>query len=410
MRTKNNRNPKADDKELKKSVLNNSIKVIAICSFLSITPTSSAAVGADIASMLTTATANAIALIKSEVAEAAENIAHMTQSIGTFSFNTVNNINNNMNTMLGSIKVATAQNAQSAQALAEVQTQASQKLATARQTIHMQDQLLKAMRKYGGNAQGFKACVTVSENKGLDSANEQAKITAALKETETLSATTLKTNLNANTYDRLKLSETEFCAAGNPSCKPSSLPGGNVNGALLFTATEEGTKEHLARTMFRENVVGLNMQGLNSTHQISSPSGQASYYQSNRMSALLSPAAYSLAYIDAQNTKTVERDGKKYSPNELIDKTVSRYYGGEESKEWQASMIAQEPRGLLVEAARLKGLSVWLSNHTYQQNLRKEANLASILLATSTPLTEEVRDLGNKAEARAIRSALPLYD
>lgn len=407
MRTKKD---KPEKKVFKGSVLGDSIKIITICTCLSFTPTSSAAVGADIASMISVATANAVALIKEEVLEAAKNIAHMTKSIGTFSFNTVTGITHNTNTMLGSIKVATAQNAQSAQALAEVQTQASQKLATARQTIHMQDQLLKAMRKYGGNAQGFKACVTVAENKGLDTANEHAKIAAALKETETLSATTLKSNLNSNIYDNLKLSETEFCAAGNPSCTPSNLPGGNVNGALLFIAAEEGSKEQLARNMFRQNIVGLNMQGLNSTAQIASPNGQASYQQSNRMSALLSPAAYSLAYIDAQNTKSIERDGQKYSPNELIDKTVGRYYGGADSKEWQASMIAQEPRGLLVETARLKGLSVWLNNHTYQQNLRKEANLAAILLATATPLSEEVRDLGNKTEARAIRSALPLFD
>lgn len=409
MKTKNNKQTEKD-KEFKGSVLGNSIKIIVICSCLSITPVSTAAVGADLASMIGVTAANAAALVKSEIAEAAKNIAHMTKSIGTFSFNTITNISTNMNTMLGSIKVATAQNSQSAQALAEVQTQSSQKLATARQTIHMQDQLLKAMRKYGGNAQGFKACVTVQENKGLDAANEHAKIDAALKETETLSAATLKSNLNANTYDKIKLAETEFCAAGNPSCSPSDLPGGNVNGALLFSAAEEGSKEQLARNQFRQNIVGLNMQGLNSTSQIASPNGQASYQQSNRMAALLSPAAYSLAYIDAQNTKTIERDGKKYSPNELIDKTVGRYYGGEDSKEWQASMIAQEPRGLLVETARLKGLSVWLNNHTYQQSLRKEANLAAVLLATSTPLSESVRDLGNKTEARAIRSALPLFD
>lgn len=408
MRIKNNKQTQ-HEKPLKKSNLSTSIKVIAICGCLSVAPTSSALVGSDIYSMLKVAAANAIALIKSEAEEAARYIGHMTASIGTFSFNTVYNINNNMNTMLGSIKVATAQNAQSAQALAEVQTQSSQKLATARQTIHMQDQLLKAMRKYGGNAQGYKACVTVAENKGLDNANEQAKITAALKETETLSATTLKANLNADTYDKLKIAETEFCAAGNPSCSPSSLPGGNVNGSLLFVAAEDGSKEQLARNMFRQNVVGLNMQGLNSTAQIASPNGQSSYNQSNRASALLSPAAYSLAYIDAQNTKNIERDGQKYSANELIDKTVSKYYGGQESKEWQASMIAQEPRGLLVEAARLKGLSVWMSNHLYQQNLRKEANLAAILLSSATPLSEDVRSLGNKAEARAIRSATSLY-
>lgn len=408
MTTRNRRKQKKDNAASKVWVLN-TLKAAVIAGSISLTPTSSAVVGSDLATMLTTAAANAAALIKQEIAEAASTIAHMTQSIGTFSYTTVNNITNNTNTMLGSIKVATAQSSQSAQTLAEIQTQASQKLATARQTIHMQDQLLKAMRKYGGNGQGFNACVTVAENKGLDKAADQTKVIAASKETETLSAISLKSNLNSSNIDKTTIAEKEFCGNGNPSCKASELPGGNVNGTLLFVATNEGSKEQLARNMFRENLLGVNMQALNSASQVSSPMGQKSYHQSNRQSALLSPAAYSLAYIDAQNTRTIERDGKKYSANELIDNTVSKYYGGPESKDWQASMIVQEPRGLLVEAARLKGLSVWLQNYMYQQNLRKEANLAAILLATAAPLSEDVRNVGNMAESRAIRSAISVY-
>lgn len=408
MTTRNRRKQNKDNASTKVWVVN-TLKASVIAGAISMTPVSHALVGSDLATMLATAAANAAALIEQEIAEAKATISHMTTSIGTFSNTTVQNITDNTNSMLGAIKVATAQNSQSSQTLAEVQTQASQKLATARQTIHMQDQLLKAMRKYGGNGQGFNACVTVAENKGLDKAADQTKVIAASKETETLSAISLKSNLNSNTFDKATIAEKEFCGNGNPSCKPSELPGGNVNGTLLFVGTNEGSKEQLARNMFRENLLGVNMQALNSASQVTSPMGQKSYHQANRQSALLSPAAYSLAYIDAQNTRTIERDGKKFSANELIDYTVGKYYGGPESKDWQASMIVQEPRGLLVEAARLKGLSVWLQNYMYQQNLRKEANLAAILLATAAPLSEDVRNVGNMAESRAIRSATSLY-
>lgn len=404
-----NRKNQNSEKSAPKNWATNTLKAAVIAGSISLAPTSSAAVGSDIFTMLSTAAANAAALIQQEIAEAAKTISHMTKSIGTFSYTTITNITNNTNSMLGAIKVATAQSSQSAQTLAEVQTQASQKLATARQTIHMQDQLLKAMRKYGGNGQGFNACVTVAENKGLDKAADQTKVIAASKETETLSAISPKASLNATNFERQKIIDQEFCGNGDPNCKASALPGGNVNGSLMFVAAEEGSKEQLARGMFRENLLGVNMQSLNTAAQVESPMGQKSYHQANRQSALLSPAAYSLAYIDAQNTKTIERDGKKYSANELIDTTVSRYYGGPESKDWQASMIVQEPRGLLVEAARLNGLSVWLQNYMYQQNLRKEANLAAILLATSAPLSEEVREVGNSAASRAIRSSVYVY-
>lgn len=405
MKTRNKRNSRRQT--TKKSV--GFFKPVVLVSCIAVAGSSNALVGVNLGQIILTTMTNAMALVQQEIAEATATIGHMVKSIGTFTNNTVQNVNDNTNTMLGNLKVATAQNAQSAQALAEVQTQASQKLATARQTIHMQDMLIKAMRKYGQNGQGYKACVVVAENKGLDAAVDQAKVMAASKETETLSAVLPKSNLTATVNDKIKLANSEYCAQGNPACTPSNLPGANVNGAMLFMAANEGSKEQLARQQFRENILGVNVQSATSIAKINSPSGQKGYFESNKQAALLSPAAYSLAFIDAQNTRTIERDGKKYSANELIENTVGRYYGGAEAKEWQASMLVQEPRGLLVEAARLSGLNVWLNNYMYQQNLRKEANLAAILLSTATPLTEEVRSMGNKAEAKAIRSAASLY-
>lgn len=377
---------------------------------LLISATASAVVGANLASIITAAAANAAVAVAKAASEAAAAMAKIGASIGTFSASTVSNITYNMNSQMSAIKVATAQVSQSAQNLAEVQTVASQKIATARQAIRIQDQVLKVRRSFSpASGQGYKACYVVQENKGLDQAQQHTAIIAATKESETLSAISVKSDLNASVLNKLKISEAEFCATGNPNCTPSALPAADVNGALLFIPANEGSKEQLARNMFRTNVLGVQLDGLKTANQINSPMGQVSYFQSNRMSALLSPAAYSLAYIDAQNTRTIERDGKKYSANELIDQTVSRYYGGTEAKQWQASMIAQEPRGLLVEMARLGGLSVWLDNHMYQQNLRKEANLASILISSATPISSEVSKIGSSNDARSIYQIGSLY-
>lgn len=406
----NNRRKNRGRNRNKNTISRSFITWIFLVFALLLSASASAVIGANLAAIIGTSAANAVMAAAKAASEAAAAMSKMAASIGTFSATTVSNITYNMNSQLSAIKVATAQISQSSQNLAEVQTRASQKLATARQTIRLQDETLKVMRKYGAaSGQGYKACYVVQENKGLDQAQEHTAVIAATKEAETLTAITVKGDLNATIYNKLKLSEAEFCASGNPNCTPSTMPGADVNGALLFVPANEGSKEQLARNLFRTNVLGVQLEGLKTQAQIQSPMGQKSYFESNRQSALLSPAAYSLAYIDAQNTRTIERDGKKYSANELIDQTVSRYYGGASAKEWQASMITQEPRGLLVESARLGGLSVWLDNHMYQQNLRKEANLASILISMADPLSKEVGKIGESADARSISQVSSLY-
>lgn len=408
MSSRNNRTRRPRSKEGKSSAP--VFAVIFLSASIGAAGVSHAVIGADFLSLVMTTAANAAALIKQEAAQAMKQMQHMYQSVYSYTNSTVESVYRNANSLSGSIKVATAQQAQSSQTLAEVQTRAAQTTATARQTIHMQDQLVKMMRQYGSTGQGYKACVVLVENKGLDQSLDNTKVLAAQKETETLSASSPKSDLNSSVTNSTSVSQSELCSGPSTECKSTSkVPNGHVNGALLFTATAPNSQEALARTMFRQNVVGVNLQGLSSPAIVSSPVGQNSYFQSTRLTSLLSPAAYSLAYIDAQNTKSVERDGVMYSNNELIEKTVGRYYGGEESKTWQASMIVQEPRGLLVEAARLGGLTVWLNNHMYQQNLRKEANLASILIATASPLAEQVRQEGNRTEAKALVGAIPLY-
>lgn len=369
-----------------------------------------AVIGANIGSISSVAWINSNSQVALANSESASTSATISGTIEAFSLTTRTNIKYNMENLLSAIKVATAQNAQSSQSLAEIQTSASQKLATARQTIDLQDKILKTIRDYGSaTGQGFKACAIVASNNGLQDAVNHANNLAASKETETLSSIVPKSDLNSTTYNRLKVSETEFCAEGNSNCTTSKLPAADVNGALLFVPANEGSKEQLARSMFRENVVGVPLQGLKTSNQVNSPMGQKTYFESNRLAALVSPAAYSLAYIDAANTRSINRDGKMYSANELIDQTVSRYYGGSEAKDWQASMIAQEPRGLLVETARLNGLSLWMDNHMYQQSLRKEANLAAILISTSEPLSADVKAIGNKNNAYQIKRTASVF-
>lgn len=385
------------------------LALVVIASTALASTSASALVGADFLSMFAAAKAQALASIATMSSAATAQIGAMTAQMSSFTLTNLVSMAFAREQQMGAIKAATAQNSASAQALAETQTKAAQQLATARQSISVQSNVIKALRAFGPSGQGYKACTVVVENKGLASAQIATTNLAAIKETQLSSAIVPKGDGNSNVKDQVLTAEKEFCAAGNPSCTPSSLPGGNVNAALLFTAATPGSKEALARDMFRQNIVNVNQGGLRAGAQVGSPMGQQTYFETTRQAALLSPAAYSLSYIDAQNTRTIDRDGVKYSANELIEKTVGRYYGGAEAKEWQAAMISQEPRGLLVEAARLNGLSVWLDNAMYQQNLRKEANLASILITASHPLAKDVADMGNRTVARNIANATPMF-
>ena len=114
---------------------------------------------------------------------------------------------------------------------------------------------------------------------------------------------------------------------------------------------------------------------------------------------MLAFPAYSLAIIEAQNLKQfADEKGDLKSANDILEKTVARYYGGQEALEWQKSMITQEPRGLLVEAARIEGLEVWMDQQSYEQSLRMEGLLATLVLATAEPFKQKTKE----AEARAI--------
>lgn len=395
--------------EQKKSY-NKSVITFCILLTLFVSGYSNAIVGADILTMIKVSISNAVTSIREEAAQAAKTIAEQTQKIASFTSTTVYNNNTTTNAVTDSVKVVTSQNSLSSQALAESQTKTSQVAAAAKQSIHMQDLLIKYMRKYSPSSQGFRACTTVADNKSLDASQTIANTNAANKETDTTDFISPSSSTYSAMTKNLKISQDNFCGVGNTSCQQSSLPGADVNAATLFSSSDVGTKEELAKKMYRQNLLAVNNSSLPNPQQAKTPNGQVAYYQGIHQAALLSPAAYSLAYIDANNTRSVNRDGKTLSPNELLDKEINKYYGGEDAKAWQASMLTQEPRGLLVEAARLSGFSTWMDFTTYKQDLRKEALLSSILITTAQPLTDSVRQKGNLAKAKVMVNTDSIYE
>ena len=111
-------------------------------------------------------------------------------------------------------------------------------------------------------------------------------------------------------------------------------------------------------------------------------------FEKNRKDSLLSIPAYSLAMIDANNTRSEEFQGK--SPNEMMKLRVNQYFGGKEAQQWSSSMAAQTPRGLIVEATKMAGLEVWMRHKQYEQGQRMEANLAALVLSSTQEMQADV--------------------
>jgi hypothetical protein len=70
----------------------------------------------------------------------------------------------------------------------------------------------------------------------------------------------------------------------------------------------------------------------------------------------------------------------------MMQLRVNQYFGGKEAQQWAATLTRQEPRGLLVELAKIEGTSTWINQKQYEQNQRIIANLAAQQILMAEPL------------------------
>lgn len=396
----------------KKNLLSTKTKIAILCASISMPLIAYAyGPGVNAAAVLFSVNKMSLDTLKTSTSESVSTTSKITQDISKFTADHTKRIFDNTNNIVDAIKVATKQEALSAQTMAEINTKSTQTLNQANDAVSRQTAVIEATKKYGANGQGYGACAVYAKNSTLDKATNDVDINAAQIESASLSTNLEMPEANTVASERVRIQRQEFCSLqqGDWICKPSDLPSGDTNAAVYMAPANKGSKEQLAKKMFREHLLNSPTPALPSRESVESPEGQEHLYQVTRQAALMGAANHSLSYIDAQNLRSIERDGKKYSANELIDETVGRYYGGEEAKKWQASMIAQEPRGLLVEAARIHGVGTWMANRIYKQNLRMEANLASILLTTAEPIAKDVRNQSAELERQRVADSISLY-
>ncbi|WP_240158384.1 hypothetical protein [Pantoea sp. Tr-811] len=290
--------------------------------------------------------------------------------------------------IISAVAIATKQEALSANVVADNNRQTSEQLVNAVNAQQQNSAMAKAYLDFNGaTGQGFDPCGTVAKNKSMDIAftTMAAKAKVAVGSLDASPGRLVPSTAQAM-QQRLKEHRDKFCSAAEADaglCTLSTLPGGDTNAALLFEPADENSLTTEARTAYIQHVMGPPDEALSKAAG-ATPAGEAYMAQKNRKDSLLSVPAYSLSMINAANTRSTEFGGK--SPNEVLKLRVNQYFGGKEAAQWSGNMARQTQRGLLVEAAKMGGLEVWIHQQQYEQNQRLMANLATLVIASSERL------------------------
>lgn len=291
--------------------------------------------------------------------------------------------------IISAVAVATKQEALSANVVGDNTRATAEQLVNAVRAQRQNELVAKAYLDFNaGTGQGFDPCGTVVKNKTMDmafsSAAEQAK--SAISKLDAAPGTLVQSTPQAM-QARLANHRNKFCTASEAAaglCSVSTLPGGDTNASLLFEPTQQGSLTAEARKAYIQHVIGAPDQAISKSAG-GSPAGEAYLVQKNRKDSLMSVPAYSLSMIDAANTQNAEFGGK--SANEVLRLRVNQYFGGKEAEQWAGNMARQTQRGLLVEAAKMQGLEVWIHQQQYEQNQRLAANIAALVVASSDRLS-----------------------
>lgn len=337
--------------------------------------------------------------IEAIAAETAEVSANITAFGGTFGAN----LQTKFELLISSVAVATKQEALSANVVVDGTRQASEQLVNAVRAQRQSDQVAHAYLDYNpATGQGYDPCGTNAKNKTLDVAfTTMYKNAAAAVGMTDVAPGRLVDSQAAAMQARLDNHRSKFCTSSEADaglCSLSQLPGGDTNAALLFEAAPSGSLKNDARNAYMSHVLGAPDEKLDKAAG-STLAGETYLVTKNRKDALLSVPAYSLAMINEANKQSAQFGNK--SPNEVLKIRVNQYFGGKEAEQWSGSLARQTTRGLLVEATKMAGLETWIHHKQYEQNQRLEANLATLVLASSDKLSGPLESQYQKVLADA---------
>lgn len=304
----------------------------------------------------------------------------------------VRSINRSLETdtdkLLQAIGILAKQTSLSTQEMAQADLKAKIDASSIQQGIAVGEEITKAHLDYGGSTgQGYNPCHVMTDSMKAVKALDSAKINTidVGRQSNTVGGKLSDTSFKQHVA-KVKEHRAKYCSQSdvdNKTCEQvSELANADVNASSLTMSSISGSDMDEAKTAFRNNVMGEPDRAVGGGDTDVS---RAYLLQTNQRQARLAPADYSMAYLQAMTTvdeNLLDNDGKPMSPDEKIQATVNRYYGSDESKEWLKSMMAQQPRGLLVEQTKMMGLESHLHVSNIQSKERQLMMLAS-LVATS---------------------------
>lgn len=322
------------------------------------------------------------------------------------------NINTNAEKVVEAIRVATGQEAISSTQTARADKDAKQVLVSALQADAQTDAAMDAMLRFSPSmGQGYAACTVLAKNSQIAQVMDTVDMQAAAKVNEIDSSPMAMASNFADAYkSRAEIHNDNFCTdveGKQGTCKPASdeIQGADSNAATLMISAPAGSDVARAKQAVRQNILGSPIVAIPSS-TAETANGQAYLYAVNHKTALAAFPAYSLAYLESMSEvreDVKDADGKPQSPNDMLFNTVARYYGGKDSGEWQAAMISQQPRGLLVELAKMEGLGAWMDYQEYLAMQRMEGNLAAMTLTAALPMEQRLKKQRLRVESQSIR-------
>lgn len=327
----------------------------------------------------------------------------------------VKNINESTDKIVQAIAVATSQEAVASVQVAAADKSSKQVLVNAMKADMQSEAAVDALMRFSPNTgQGFAACTVLAKNAQLSQVVDTVGNQAAVKVDEVdTSPHAVQSNYADSYAARVDVHNKNFCtdAEGERGiCTPAApdMQGADSNSATLLVSAPAGSSVAVAKQAVRQNILGSPTVAI-PAKVAGSAAGQAYLYSVNQKTALSAFPAYSLAYLESMSEvrdDVKDADGNPQSPNDMLFNTVARYYGGKDSGEWQASMISQQPRGLLVELAKMEGLGAWMDYQEYLAMQRMEGNLAALTLTTAIPMEQRLDKQFRRAKSTAIKDSV----
>lgn len=319
--------------------------------------------------------------------------------------------------IIAAVDVMTAQKALTGKQLSTAVKNNSQVQAQAMQEVNRTKRVKDALKVYGVQGAGYKACEVHDKRVDINVATESVDVAVPeMVKSEVTARPGKYTSRKDAMATRLALHNKYYCTADQAATGLCGAEGERAGKSLaaqtLFEPSSYQSQAYRDKSALINNMVGLPDDPVPKA-LANSVQGQAYSDLKRRKDAIKSTAIASLKSIQAQwstvpsiepedkgntnlSASTVGNTEKQQLANAApaddpnapkplavqIKADVDRYLGGgEEYKEWSKTLAGLEEKGVLTELVKNKALRLYMQAEKYKQYSRMEAMLASNVAA-----------------------------